>query len=149
MTIERMGPEAIKRITAEMMEHRPRGATGIYVAPTGMLYGSLSRSVGAVPNNYIFFEDEPTLPRYTQPIQANSTSGDTVTLVMNARQAHVLYQLSRRISGEPRGPRGVLTTIGNALESVMESVIPSKHTAGDFVEFGDYSMFLRSGNHDA
>lgn len=142
MTISDKGSK--RRAIDVLRDSAPDGSTGIYTTSDGILYGYLDTDRSTNPRNYIWFRPLPL--RYTEPILATRTGGnaDTVTLVMNTRQAHVLLQVSRRVSGEQKGPRGTLDELGKALRNADLPL-----TGGDGLSFGDYRMDISSDRHDA
>ncbi len=116
--------DAIKKAASRIIGGTPPGATGIYVSERyGITFGYRRHHDHTVPDNYIWFEDPPKkLQRYDEHIQVGrahlaSGGGDIITVIMNARQANVLYRLSGNIGGEPRGARAVFDKLYDSLHA--------------------------------
>ncbi|KKL65006.1 hypothetical protein LCGC14_2159330 [marine sediment metagenome] len=114
--------DAIKEAARRIIGNTPPGVTGVYFSERyGITFGYQHRDNRAIPENYIWFEDQPKkLQRYDEHIQAGRapiTNGDIVTLIMNARQANVLYRLSGNVGGDPSGARVVFDKLYDSLHA--------------------------------
>ena len=120
--------DAIKEAVSRIIGRTPLGATGVYFSGRyGITFGFQHRDNRAIPDDYIWFEDQPKkLQRYDENIyvargdaiaQTPAESNQTIIIEMNPRQANVLYRLSGNVGGDPSGARVVFNKLREALHA--------------------------------